>query len=192
MHDCKHGAATLIDGGSEPGAGEPRRVLARRMLESVNELSAPLALPLCDPWIEIESPMLEIWGQAAVGHDGLRGWYSRLGRVFAFVEVLGVALREGDGWISGEVQMRARGVASRSELRWPAHVVLTFARDRSSGGERIAGIGVYLTKAEALEAIERYETRGTITSQRSRANAARTSSMRSLEAIPTIAPPDPA
>ncbi len=178
--------------GPGPRGIEHRRALARRLLESINELSVALALPICHRKIEVESPMLEIWGESAVGHDGLRRWFGGLSRVFAFVDVQCVGGEVAGHVLLGEVRVRARGIASRSELRWPAHVAVIFGGERRFGSERIVALGVYLSEAEARLAIQRYEASGTITSHRSRAKAARTSSMRSAAPTPAIAPLEPA
>lgn len=187
---------TGAEAGPEAGSGqrgiEHRRALARRMLESINGLSIDLALPLCHRKVEVESPMLEVWGASAVGHDGLRRWFDSLDRVFAFMDVQCAGGEIVGDALLGDLRLRARGVASRSELRWPAHAAVIFGGERRFGSERIVALGVYMTEREARDAIARYETAGTITSQPSRAKAARTSSMRALGAMPTIAPPEPA
>jgi ketosteroid isomerase-like protein len=121
----------------------------RRFLAAVQHESVEEALPVCDPEIKVTTIMGRLQGQDRSGYDGLADVFARHSNFWAFLEVRVDEIAEHDDrWVIASGSSRGRAKGSASELDYPW--TMTF----EVGGGRITQLGAYLTREEALRAIE--------------------------------------
>jgi hypothetical protein len=134
----------------EGAADDPSyaHIVAQRMLVAFNDRRVEELLGICDPEIEIETPLLGLWGERTRGRAAVRAWVSRIDAEWAFLVVQADALEPVGDWMLGRGRARGRGKASRSELTWDLHVAV-----RVVGG-RVVRLGAYLTAEEARAVVE--------------------------------------
>jgi ketosteroid isomerase-like protein len=123
--------------------------IVRRFLAAVQHESVEEALPLCDPEIEVTTIMGRLQGADRSGYDGLADVFARHSNFWAFLEVrVDEIVRHDDDWVLANGMSRGRAKGSASELDYPWTMTFGIADGR------IARLGAYLTREEALEAIE--------------------------------------
>jgi ketosteroid isomerase-like protein len=123
--------------------------IVRRFLAAVQHESLEEALPLCDPRVEVTTIMgrLQDWDRS--GHDGVSEVFARHSNFWAFLEVRVDEIAEhGQDWVLASGSSRGRAKGSASELDYPWTMTFEVVQGR------IARLGAYLTREEALEAIE--------------------------------------
>jgi predicted SnoaL-like aldol condensation-catalyzing enzyme len=97
------------------------------LLGAFDRLSVPEAAALVHPDAKLSSPLLDIWDEHASGHDGLRRWFTRLQREWAFQQVRVLEVFEQGDWVIAHIRVRGRGIASPTELTWQAFATFRFA-----------------------------------------------------------------
>jgi ketosteroid isomerase-like protein len=123
--------------------------IVRRFLAAVQHESVEEALPVCDPQIEVTTIMGRLQGRDRAGYDGLADVFARHSNFWAFLEVrVDEIAAHDDEWVLASGSSRGRAKGSASELDYP----WTMTFEILDG--RITRLGAYLTREEALEAIE--------------------------------------
>ena len=123
--------------------------IVRRFLAAVQHESVEEALPVCDPEVEVTTIMGRLQGQDRSGYDGLADVFARHSNFWAFLEVRVAEIADHDeDWVMASGSSRGRAKGSASELDYP----WTMAFEIHDG--RIRRLGAYLTRDEALKAIE--------------------------------------
>jgi ketosteroid isomerase-like protein len=123
--------------------------IVRRFLAAVQHESVEEALPLYDPEVEVTTIMGRLQGADRSGYEGLSDVFARHSNFWAFLEVrVAEIAHHDDDWVIAAGSSRGRAKGSASELDYP----WTMAFQLADG--RIRRLGAYLTRGEALEAIE--------------------------------------
>ena len=123
--------------------------IVRRFLAAVQHESVEEALPLCDPEVEVTTIMGRLQDQDRSGHDGLAEVFARHSNFWAFLEVRVDGIVDHDErWVIASGSSRGRAKGSASELDYPWTMAFEVV------GGRITVLGAYLTREEALEAID--------------------------------------
>jgi ketosteroid isomerase-like protein len=123
--------------------------IVRRFLAAVQHESVEEALPVCDPRVEVTTIMGRLQGRDRAGHDGLADVFAGHSDFWAFLEVrVDEIAPHDDEWVIASGSSRGRAKGSASELDYP----WTMTFEVRSG--RITRLGAYLTRDEALAAIE--------------------------------------
>jgi len=120
----------------------------RRLLSALDRLSLDEALEVTDPQVELETPLIELWGLDMNGHRLVREWFRRIGSEWAFLELEEIELEPTGDWAQGRVRARGRGKASPDELEWEMHLAALARRGR------LVRIGLYLSRERAIELVE--------------------------------------
>jgi ketosteroid isomerase-like protein len=104
---------------------------------------------LCSADVEIRTLFDEPGSEPEFsGRDGLKRWFERADRLWAFFEVRGVELEERDhGWVLLRVLARARGRGSPHEVELDVAVAILV----SDG--KVAKFGLFDNQADALAMI---------------------------------------
>jgi ketosteroid isomerase-like protein len=123
--------------------------MVRRFLAAVQHESVEEAVRLCDPQVGVTTIMGRLQDADHSGHDGLREVFDRHNNFWAFLEVRvdEIANHEGN-WVIASGSSRGRAQGSPSELDYPWTMTFEVL------GGRISKLGAYLTREEALAAIE--------------------------------------
>jgi ketosteroid isomerase-like protein len=123
--------------------------IVRRFLAAVRHESVEEALPLCDPHVEVTTIMGRLQNRDRSGHDGLSEVFGRHSNFWAFLEVrVDEIIEHDESWVLANGTSRGRAKGSASELDYPWTMTFEVVHGR------IARLGAYLTREEALEAIE--------------------------------------
>jgi ketosteroid isomerase-like protein len=123
--------------------------IVSRFLAAVQHESVEEALPLCDPQIEVTTIMGRLQNRDRSGHDGLSEVFARHVDFWAFLEVRVDEIVEHDrSWVLAHGSSRGRAKGSASELDYPWTMAFEIAQGR------IARLGAYLSREEALDAID--------------------------------------
>ena len=126
------------------------REIVLRMFDAFRRGSFDEAVRLCDPEVELDTLFSQATETEMAGHEGLRRWFESIRETFAFSDVRWRAVLEYDNaWVIGKGTTRARGIGSSEEISWEWYAIAKVVN------ELIVKIGVYLTREQALEAIER-------------------------------------
>lgn len=127
---------------------EPGNELARRMVDAFGRLSVDEAIAMCAPDVELTT-LLDQFGKPKLrGHEGLREWFERMTEIWAFLEIRDWEVEHHSDWILVTGTARGRGRGSPQELD------MTWASAGKVADRRLAKLGIYLSRAEALAAIE--------------------------------------
>jgi ketosteroid isomerase-like protein len=130
--------------------------IARRALDAVMRQSLEEAVRLCTPDVRLrtlfedpEAP--EIFGhdhEPLVGREGLREWFDRLDRLWAFLAVRHAEADERErGWVLLRVTARARGRGSAHEVELEIAVAIQVVDGLVARAE------LYMDEADALASI---------------------------------------
>jgi ketosteroid isomerase-like protein len=123
--------------------------IVRRFLAAVQHESVEEAFRLCDPQVEVTTIMGRLQGQDRSGYDGLSDVFARHIDFWAFLEVRVDEIVEHDqDWVIASGSSRGRAKGSASELDYPWTMTFEVVRGR------IGRLGAYITREEALAAIE--------------------------------------
>jgi ketosteroid isomerase-like protein len=123
--------------------------IVRRFLAAVQHESVEEALPVCDPEVEVTTIMGRLQGQDRSGYPGLADVFARHSNFWAFLEVHVDEIAEHDErWVIASGWSRGRAKGSASELDYPWTMTFEIA------GGRITRLAAYLTRNEAMEAVE--------------------------------------
>ena len=130
--------------------------IATRALDAVMRRSLEEAVRLCAPDVRLrtlfdEPEAPEIFGsdhEQLVGREGLRDWFDRLDRLWAFLELRHAEADEReDGWVLLRVTARVRGRGSAHE----AELEIAVAIEVVDG--LVARAELYMDEADALASI---------------------------------------
>ena len=130
--------------------------IATLALDAVMRRSLEEAVRLCTPDVRLrtlfdEPDAPEIFGhdhERLVGHEGLREWFNRLDRLWAFLELRHVDTDEReDGWVLLRVTARARGRGSAHEAELKIAVAIQVVDGLVARAE------LYMDEADALASI---------------------------------------
>jgi ketosteroid isomerase-like protein len=123
--------------------------IVRRFLAAVQHESVEEALPVCNPQVEVTTIMGRLQGQDRSGYEGLADVFARHSNFWAFLEVrVDEVAEHDDDWVIATGSSRGRAKGSASELDYP------WTMNFEISGGRIRRLGAYLTREEALAAIE--------------------------------------
>ncbi len=127
---------------------EPGDELARRMIDAFGRLSVDEAIAMCDPDVELTTLLDQFGTPTLRGHDGLREWFERMNEIWAFVDIRDWEIEHHGDWILVTGTARVRGRASPQELD------MTWASVGKVADRRLAKLGIYVSRGDALAAIE--------------------------------------
>ena len=115
----------------------------RSIAHSVEE-----AIRICDPDVELTTLFDRIGGPRFRGHQGVRDWFARVEELWAFVEVADWRVEDLDDWVlmTGTARLRGRASPDVIEAEWAAAGKIA--------DHRFVKFGIYLTRGEAVAAIE--------------------------------------
>ena len=136
------------------GSGYPKKAeLAGRLVRAIDLLSIDEALRIFHDDVELTT-ILEHWTELPRlrGHGGIRIWFDRMKAFWAFAEVEEWSYEELGDWVLVSGRSRVRGKASPDEFLLP-----WYAAARITDAGRVDVLGLYLTREEALERVERPE-----------------------------------
>ena len=123
--------------------------IVRRFLSAVQHESVEEAFGVCDPQVEVTTIMGRLQGADRSGYDGLQDVFARHKNFWAFLEVrVDEIVEHDDRWVIASGSSRGRAKGSASELDYPWTMTFEIV------DERIGKLGAYLTRQEAIEAIE--------------------------------------
>jgi ketosteroid isomerase-like protein len=122
--------------------------LARRMLAAFNSLDVDEAIAVTDPEVEFVAIAEGVSGALPNGHEGLREWFRTTGDTWKQLDATTSEEGQLGNWfiVSGRTRAIARG--TDQELEWPWTAV------GKVEGDLIVKFGIYLSRDEALRAIE--------------------------------------
>jgi ketosteroid isomerase-like protein len=122
--------------------------IARRALDVTMRRSYEEALRICSPDVELTTLYGDPGRTELRGRSGLREWYDRLERLWAFVQIRDAKFEEReDGWVLLRVSARLRGRGSRQEFE--AEIA---AAVRVVDG-KVAKFGIFPAESNALAMI---------------------------------------
>ena len=122
--------------------------VASRLLFAFNRGSVEEVTGLCDPDVKLTTLFGRVHDAHAQGHEGLRQWLDHIERTWAFIEARVDEVDDRGEWVLVAGSSRGRGRASPSEIAWE----WTAAIKVEAG--RVVSLGIYLSREEALAAIE--------------------------------------
>ena len=104
---------------------------------------------MCDPEVELVTLMDRLGMEPLHGHAGVRAWFARLAGLWAFVDLKRYTEEDLGAWLLVNGTSVVRGKASADELAVPWACAVRF-----NGDGLIGFLGLYVTREEALDAIE--------------------------------------
>jgi ketosteroid isomerase-like protein len=122
--------------------------LVRRMLAAFNAGDVEEAIAVTDPEVEFAAIAEGVSGELPNGHEGLREWFRATADAWKKLEATTSEEGQLGNWfvVSGRTRAVARG--SDQEVEWPWTAV------GKVEGDLIVKFGIYLSRDEALRAIE--------------------------------------
>lgn len=122
--------------------------IARRFVDAYERVSFEEAQRVCDAEVELTTLYDQPGRPGFRGHDGLRAWFERTDRLWAFIRVVTVTFEEVGDWVLVGGTARVRGRASPHELD------LEFFSAAKAVDGRFVKLGLYVNRDDAVAAIE--------------------------------------